>query len=152
MDIQWKAKSFNELTTADLYEIIVLREAVFVVEQNCVYQDADGKDFEAIHLCAKLKGVLVAYCRIYPENGAVHIGRVVTSSEYRKKGLAYELMQKAHDLAAGNYPEFKEIHISAQKYLEEFYLNLEYKIVGGEYLEDGIPHIKMHRLMPEPQS
>jgi ElaA protein len=152
MDIQWTAKSFNELTAADLYEIIVLREAVFVVEQNCVYQDADGKDFAALHLCGKHNGALVAYCRIYPEKGAIHIGRVVTASEYRKKGLAYELMQKAHDLTARKFPDFKEIHISAQKYLEEFYLKLGYKVVGEEYLEDGIPHIEMHRLLPESQS
>jgi ElaA protein len=152
MDIQWNAKSFDELTTTDLYEIVVLREAVFVVEQNCVYQDADGKDFAALHLCGKHNGALVAYSRIYPEKGAIHIGRVVTASEYRKKGLAYELMHKAHDLAAKNYSGFNEIHISAQKYLEEFYRKLGYKIVGEEYLEDGIPHIAMYRLMPEPQS
>lgn len=152
MDIQWTAKSFNELTTTDLYEIIVLREAVFVVEQNCVYQDADGKDFAALHLCGKHNGALVAYCRIYPENGAIHIGRVVTASEYRKMGLAYELMQRAHHFTASKFQGFKEIHISAQKYLEKFYRKLGYKVVGDEYLEDGIPHIEMHRLVPESQA
>jgi len=149
MDIQWKTRTFNELSTVDLYEIIVLREIVFIVEQNCVYQDADGKDLAANHLTGKHRGTLVAYCRIYPENGAVHIGRVVTSSEYREIGLAYELMHRAHRLIEKQYSDFKEIHISAQKYLQKFYSKLGYQVVGGEYLEDGIPHIEMKRLVRE---
>lgn len=150
MDIQWQASTFSELSKLELYEIIVLREAIFVVEQECIYQDADGKDLAAIHLVGREHGDLVAYCRIYPGDGGVHIGRVATAKAYRKKGLAYQLMEHAHKIAVKRFQGFSEIHISAQKYLQAFYEKIGYEVKGDDYLEDGIPHVAMTRSLVYP--
>jgi len=138
-------KSFDQLDLQELYKILQLRNEVFVVEQNCIYQDADGKDQNAIHLFYKDKDKIAAYTRIfdagkYFENAS--IGRVVVSPDYRKKGLGKKIMADSIDFIH-NHLNQPVIEISAQTYLKKFYNELGFKEKGTEYLEDGIPHIKM---------
>ncbi len=140
-------KRFDELTTEELYKILQLRNEVFVVEQNCIYQDADGKDQEAYHLFYKSDNEIIAYTRIF-ESGKyfdkASIGRVVVSPSYRKQALGKKIMQESIDFIHNQLNE-PEIEISAQTYLKKFYNELGFIEKGTEYLEDGIPHIKMIR-------
>ena len=142
----WVYKSFNELTTTELYTILQLRNQVFVLEQACLYQDADGKDEASFHLCGWSEtNKLVAYCRILPPGLSyteASIGRVLTAGTQRKKGSGKELMERA---IAETFVLFKvnHIRISAQEYLKSFYQNLGFKSIGNSYLEDNIPHIEM---------
>ena len=143
--MKWKIKTFNELTTTELYEILRIRAEVFVVEQSCVYQDLDLKDKKAYHLFLEDNDEVVAYLRIlekdvsYPE---ISIGRVLVKEEYRGRGLARKLMQKAVSFIEEVLRE-KEIRISAQKYLLKFYKSLGFTVVSEVYLEDGIEHVEM---------
>lgn len=146
MPFSWSVKHFSELTTTELYKIMQLRLAVFSVEQDCPYQDADDKDQDAWHLVAKNEqGELVAYSRILPPGISykeVSIGRVISSSSVRGTGTGKLLMQKSFDFV---YEKFGRvpIRISAQCYLTRFYTELGFKVVGEEYIEDHIPHIEM---------
>lgn len=139
-------KSFEELTTQELYTILNMRSEVFVVEQNCVYQDIDGKDLESYHAFMHVDDVMTAYLRILPGKvsgmDAPSIGRVVVPLIHRGKGYSRELIRIAKKFV---YNELHEtsIVISAQLYLLDFYKSLEFNEVGDSYLEDGIPHIKM---------
>lgn len=139
-------QSFHELTTTALYAICQAREAVFVVEQACVYQDLDGLDEKCLHLQGFIDNTLIAYARIIPPD--IHpmakpaIGRVLTLSDYRGGGLARQLMQHAILACHTHYPR-QPIYISAQSYLLTFYQSLGFVIQGDSYLEDGIPHIDM---------
>ena len=145
MPLQWEYKSFDELSVAELYAILQLRNEVFSVEQNCVYQDADDKDQPAYHLCGWHKNKLAAYCRILPKGiSYAHpsIGRVVTSPQHRKDGYGRELMQLAVKKTIEQFDD-TIIIISAQLYLKKFYESIGFAQMSGEYLEDGIPHIKM---------
>lgn len=145
IDINWTYKNFNELTVAELYCILELRSEVFVVEQNCVYQDIDGKDVGSLHLCGWLKNQLVAYCRILPPGLSYEqpsIGRVVTNAAHRKDGHGKQLMQRAIQKTYILYKS-SQIKIGAQQYLFNFYNELGFRQVGQPYLEDGIPHIYM---------
>jgi len=144
--MEWSCKNFNELTSHELYAILQLRSEVFVVEQNCLYQDIDGKDQNAYHLMGWENEQLAAYIRLIPK-GISHpdypsIGRVVTSPAYRKSGIGRELMkrsiQQCYELF-GKTP----IKIGAQVYLSKFYESLGFKQVGDAYDDDGIPHIEM---------
>ena len=140
-------KSFYELTTDELYNILQLRSEVFVVEQNCVYQDIDFKDQKALHVLGFKDDKIVAYTRIfkpsnYFENSS--IGRVVVKENERKFGYGHDVM-KASINAIKNYFKEEKITISAQKYLTKFYETHGFNEVGNEYLEDGIPHIRMDR-------
>lgn len=141
--LRWHDRSFAELTTPELYAIIMLRERVFVVEQNCVYLDADGVDPVCRHLWADAAGAIHAYLRIvpagvkYPE---VAIGRVIIAPEARGTGLGKELMTRGIAAADG-----APIRISAQAHLQKFYGDLGFVAVGEAYDEDGIPHIEMTR-------
>lgn len=146
--MNWKVKKFLELSTQEVYNILRLRAAIFVVEQNCVYQDLDGKDENSIHVFASDSENIVAYARIvlpgisYQE---ISIGRVVVAEEYRYQKLGFNVMKKAInviELEMGKQP----IRISAQSHLEKFYRSLDFKPTGKSYLEDGIPHIEMLRL------
>ncbi len=146
MTISWKIKPFEELTTKELYEIFQLRLAVFSVEQNAPYQDADGKDLKAFHLMGyNPGGELIAYARILPAGIAydeVSIGRVVTPQKARGTGAGKILVKNALEFIAeqlGAVP----IRISAQSYLIKFYSDFGFKTVGEEYLEDSLPHIEM---------
>ena len=143
--LQWTYKSFDELTNRELYAIMQLRMEIFSVEQNCVYQDADNKDFQSFHLSAWDDKILVAYCRILPPELSfkeASIGRVITAAAYRKNGTGRALMQKAIALTLQQF-DCKQITIGGQLYLKKFYNSLGFTQVSDTYLEDGIPHIEM---------
>jgi len=145
MHLNWVFKRFDELSVAELYAIMKLRSEVFVVEQNCVYQDADGKDLQSMHLCGWDGGNLAAYTRIIPPGisyAEASIGRVVTAPAYRKSGAGRKLMEESikHTLHVFNC---RSIKIGAQVYLTKFYQSLGFTQSSNEYLEDGIPHIEM---------
>ncbi|WP_299246950.1 GNAT family N-acetyltransferase [uncultured Aquimarina sp.] len=147
MDIEFRIKHFNELELIELYKILRLRAEVFVVEQDCVYQDIDNKDQKALHVIGYKNDEIVAYTRIfndgdYFENAS--IGRVVVSENVRKYGYGHDLIKKSIE---GIKEEFHadQIKISAQCYLKRFYEKHGFKQIGEEYLEDGIPHIAMIR-------
>tara|TARA_B110000881_G_scaffold72079_1_gene62603 strand:- start:1682 stop:2125 length:444 start_codon:yes stop_codon:yes gene_type:complete len=137
--------TYHQLSKEMLYQIIRLRLEVFVLEQNCIYQDLDNKDQKAIHLVGEEDGKLIAYTRLfkkgdYFENAS--IGRVIVKKESRKKDYGKTIMQKSIEELKNEHNE-ENIEISAQKYLIKFYLDLGFKKIGEEYLEDNIPHIKM---------
>ena len=140
-----KTKYFNQLTLNELYDILKLRSEVFVVEQNCVYQDLDGKDEKALHIIGKKNNKIAAYTRVFQPGDyfkEASIGRVVVSKEERQHNYGYDIM-KASIKAIQDHYNVTEIKLSAQTYLRKFYNNLEFKEIGEEYLEDGIPHIAM---------
>lgn len=148
--MNWTFKNFNELTTTELYDILTLRNKVFVVEQNCIYNDTDGKDKQSWHLFGHIDNKLFAYARISPPGlsyAEASIGRVVIDSEYRSKGHGIELMKVAIEKTVSLF-KVKNIRISAQCYLLKFYSDLSFTPVGEEYLEDGIPHREMFLLRP----
>ena len=145
--VNWTIKRFDELTLDELYNILQLRAEVFIVEQNCVYNDPDGKDRSAWHLLATEDDKLAAYTRILPAGlsyDSPAIGRVVTSSSKRRSGLGRELMRRSIEACEKLFGK-TSITLSAQVYLQSFYESLGFIVVGEEYLEDGIPHIKMSR-------
>ncbi len=145
MILTWKFAAFHELTVDELYAMITLRNEVFVVEQNCVYQDADNKDQISYHLSGWHDKTLVAYCRILPPGisyNEASIGRVCTSPTYRNTGSGKELMKTAIEKTLQQF-SCKTIVISAQLYLNKFYSELGFIQISDPYLEDNIPHIKM---------
>ena len=140
-------KSFSELTTTELYKILQLRSEVFVVEQDCVYQDIDGKDQKAIHVIGYKGKNVVAYTRLFKPGyyfEEASLGRVVVKHSERHHQYGYDIMNASIEAIKSYYNE-TVIKISAQCYLKNFYNNLEFFEVGEEYLEDGIPHIGMIR-------
>jgi len=145
--IVFKCLFFSQLSLEELYEIMALRQEVFVVEQDCPYLDADGKDKQAWHLLGYSQDQkLVAYTRLIDKGGSykdyASIGRVVTSASVRKEGYGKLLMQESirQTILLFNNPPIK---ISAQVYLDRFYRSLGFEPVGEGYLEDNIPHIAM---------
>lgn len=144
-NIAWKLTSFEDLTNIELYEILHLRNLVFVQEQNCVYVDTDGLDNRSLHYTGYLNNELVAYVRLLPPGLSfknASIGRVLTKKSVRRKGFGKMLMQKAIALCLQTFL-VNEIDISAQLYLKKFYTQLGFTCCGAQYLEDNIPHIKM---------
>jgi ElaA protein len=138
-------KTFKELTTPELYEILQLRSEVFVVEQDCVYQDLDGKDQKSLHVIGFKDEKVIAYTRIFKPGfyfEEASIGRVVVAAKQRKHKYGYAIMEASIKAVKEQYNE-TIIKISAQCYLKKFYNNLGFKEIGAEYLEDGIPHIAM---------
>jgi ElaA protein len=145
MPIQWDLKSFDELTAPELYAILQLRNEVFVVEQKCVYQDTDGKDPFALHLCGRVEHKLVAYTRILPPGISfteASIGRVVISPSRRGEGTGRLLMKESIRIAFNRFT-CTRLKIGAQIYLVKFYTSLGFLPCSDPYLEDGIPHIGM---------
>lgn len=143
MDSQ--TKSFQDLTNRELYQILQLRTEVFVVEQDCVYQDMDGKDIKALHVIGTVKNEIIAYTRIFrPGDYMDHacIGRVVVKKSGRQGGYGKEIMLASLKAIKDNFKE-TTVHLSAQTYLEKFYNGLGFTAVGETYLEDGIPHVLM---------
>jgi len=144
-ELSFYYRSYNDLTKRELFDIYFLRQEVFIVEQNCVYQDIDQKDHYSYHLMAYDKEILVAYLRIvhpgisYDEPS---IGRVLTKMGYRGRGIAKNIMQFAIQKVRDVY-KHSNIRISAQEYLIPFYTSLNFETVGEVYLEDDIPHIEM---------
>ncbi|HGO5824575.1 TPA: GNAT family N-acetyltransferase [Mannheimia haemolytica] len=141
-NLSWHAKRFDELSTQELFEIYHARTAVFVVEQNCAYQEVDHKDLQAVHFFAKNAKNLTAYCRLIPADDGMHIGRVLVVNQFRGSGLARELVQKAIDYCQEHFPAHP-IHAQAQSYLQTFYEIFGFKAVSAVYLEDGIEHLDM---------
>ena len=138
-------KRFNELSTHELYAVLQLRAEVFVVEQDCVYQDLDNKDLDAYHVLGVLDTKIVAYARIFKPGDYFlesSIGRIVVKKEFRKFQYGYQLVQNSIQFIENSLQQ-NTILISAQSYLTKFYNSLGFTQVGEEYLEDGIPHIKM---------
>ncbi len=143
----WTCKPFSELTNTELYFILQLRNEVFVVEQNCPYQDCDLKDLKAWHLMGTEEGKLLAYTRLLPQGypyGEASIGRVVTSPAARNRGLGKLLMKESIRQIASIY-DTGNIRIGAQLYLKSFYESFGFLQQGDMYLEDDIPHIIMLR-------
>ena len=144
-ELNYYFRSYNELTKRELFDIYFLRQEVFIVEQNCVYQDIDQKDHYSYHLMAYDEEILVAYLRIvhpgisYDEPS---IGRVLTKIGYRGRGISKNIIQSAIQKVRDVY-KHSNIRISAQEYLIPFYTSLNFESVGEVYLEDDIPHIEM---------
>lgn len=143
--MSWKIKKFDELTTTELYNILKERAQVFVVEQNCVFQEVDGKDLDSYHLFREDNGRVIAYVRIVPAGLSFDewsIGRVIVHKDYRGNGLAYELMNQAIEFLNSEL-KIKTIKIQAQEYLHKFYSSFGFQSFSEVYLEDDIPHIDM---------
>jgi ElaA protein len=145
-NITWQCAAFSELSAAQLYAILKVRSEVFVVEQNCVYQDMDGLDLQCLHLIAWTDDQQVAaYLRVVPPGlkyAEVSLGRVVSSHTVRGTGIGKKLMVNAMDLVEQNYPG-QPVLIQAQSYLENFYQSFGFVTVSDVLLEDGIPHFMM---------
>lgn len=143
--MNFEFKHFTELTTDELHDILQLRAEIFVVEQDCVYNDLDGLDKEAVHQFFKKEGKIVAYSRLlkpgkrFPD---FSIGRLIVAESERGTGLGIQLMEEAKEFILKEW-QAKRIKISAQKYLRKFYENLGFVVVTEEYLEDNIPHYGM---------
>lgn len=145
--IFWNIKSFEELTTQELYKIIRARVEVFVIEQDTPYQDLDNYDQKALHIWAEQDGELLAYCRIFDKGikySETSIGRVLTTANARKKGLGKELISIAIENIEKLF-KTSEIRISAQDYLIKFYSDFGFVDTGKKYLEDNLPHTEMKR-------
>ena len=142
--MEWKLKKFDDLTSDELYGILKLRSEVFVVEQDCVYQDLDDKDQLSYHLFLENDCETVAVSRIIPENVSyeeMSIGRVVVKENFRGQGLSKIMMKKAIDFIVDDLGK-SEIRLSGQAYLVDFYENLGFKKVSDVYMEDNIEHFE----------
>jgi ElaA protein len=138
-------KNFQDLSNTEIYQILRLRSEVFVVEQECIYQDIDNKDKNAVHIFLKEKNEIIAYSRVFKEKEYFEnpsIGRVVVANKRRMYGVGKKIMNISIDYIKQNI-KAKSIEISAQKYLKKFYSNLGFIQEGDEYLEDNIPHLRM---------
>lgn len=148
MTLHWTIKPYDELTLTELYELLRLRVEVFIVEQNCVFQDLDRQDDKAYHLLGYAEGnELAAYARLFDAGLSyeeVAIGRVIVSPAHRRRGFGQELMRQAIAYCEVLYGA-QPIRIGAQQYLERFYQEFGFAQCGEGYLEDGIPHIPMRR-------
>ena len=145
MSIQWVTKKFEAISVVELYEILRLRSEIFVVEQNCVYQDLDNKDQKALHLFGILDGKIIAYSRLFKAGDYFDfssIGRVVVDPIYRNKKIGHELILQAIAKIKRHFDE-QNITISAQLYLKQFYESHGFIQTSEMYLEDNIPHIEM---------
>jgi len=141
----WHCKDFYDLSTEELYDILQLRTEIFVVEQNCVFQDIDGKDQDAYHLMCYDNETLIAYTRLLPAGRSYQecsIGRVVTKKTNRGTGIGKELMEISIEYCYRFFGR-SPIRIGAQLYLEKFYSSFGFQKVSDIYMEDGIPHIEM---------
>ena len=137
----WEIKEWSELSIKEMENIFLLRSEVFVVEQNCVYQDIDGKDHKAKHVLGKINNEVVAYSRIFKPGDyfkEASFGRTVVKKAYRGKKIGHDLVKKCLE----NMKD-ESIKISAQSYLKKFYSSHGFNAEGKEYLEDGIPHTAM---------
>ncbi|MEI8278834.1 MAG: GNAT family N-acetyltransferase [Bacteroidota bacterium] len=148
MPLRWILKKYQDLSVDELYDILQLRNKVFIVEQNCPYQDLDNKDKKGWHLSGyNDKGQIVAYSRLLPQGVSydeVSIGRVVTEPEYRRTLLGKELMKESIERIHKEFGNVA-IRIGAQLYLRSFYEGFEFIQTREPYMEDGIPHIEMIR-------
>ena len=147
MNLEWKIKRFEALSIKELYDLLQLRSEVFVVEQNCVYQDIDGKDQKALHLIGEDNGKIVAYARLFKPKDyfeQASVGRVVVKETSRANKLGHILMREAIKAIEAHFAATK-ITISAQLYLKKFYESHGFIQTSEMYLEDDIPHIEMKK-------
>lgn len=143
MDIH--SKTFDELSTTELHDLLQLRSEVFVVEQDCVYQDIDGKDRAALHIIGLEDGELVAYARCFAPGiyfSEAAIGRIVVKDNKRASGYGDDIVKASIEAISKHY-KTSTIKLSAQTYLVHFYEKHGFVSIGEPYLEDGIPHIAM---------
>jgi ElaA protein len=147
MSLIWKIKPFERLSVNELYDLLRLRSEIFVVEQNCVYLDLDGKDKVALHLFGEFEGAIVAHARLFKPGISfdfASIGRVVVDSKYRDRKWGNELMKEAIAAIELHFGE-TQITIGAQLYLKKFYESHGFMATSEMYLEDNIPHIEMQK-------
>lgn len=147
MKLRWEWKRFDDLTADELYTILQVRQEVFVLEQNCLYLDADGKDRKSFHLMGFSSNDILAYARIVEPGvsyAEVSIGRILSSEKARGTGAGVELMEQALSRIEQQYGKVP-VRISAQTYLLKFYQKFGFESTGKEYLEDEIPHTEMLR-------
>lgn len=145
--IHFKWYKFSDLTVEQLYTMLAMRSDIFVVEQNCVYLDPDGKDIFAMHLLGQEENSLVAYMRLFPPTDIenfILFGRVLTARSARTKGYGKKMMEELLSYCHKYYPGIT-IKCSAQFYLKKFYEGFGFKTVSDVYEEDGIPHISMQK-------
>lgn len=136
-------KTFSEITTQELKAIYQLRQQVFIIEQNCPYPDIDDDDLDACHVFLSQTQSIDAYARILTDaDGDFHIGRVVVCAGQRHRGLGYALMTAAIKICRDR-ASHRDIIISAQSYLRDFYQSLGFQATQDYYLEDNIPHMRM---------
>ncbi len=139
--MEFKAKYFNQLTPAELYEILKSRCEIFMLEQNIICQDMDNADYESRHYFFEEDGRVIAYLRVFKENDeTVHMGRVLTLNH--KKGMGRLLMEKSIDEIKKDFA-CKKITLNAQKQAEGFYKKMGFKTVSGDFLEEGVIHVAM---------
>lgn len=140
-----RVKHFKDLSLKELYALLQLRADVFVIEQDCIYPDIDGKDEQALHILGFYEDKLVAYTRCFAPNlyfEEAAIGRVVVQKSQRKYGFGHQILKASMQAIEDKY-QTKKIKLSAQQYLTKFYESHEFNSLGKGYLEDGIPHITM---------
>ena len=143
--MNFEFKPFSELTNVELYDILRIRSEIFVVEQNCVYNDLDGLDKQAVHQFMKKNNEIIAYSRLLPSGTRFpecSIGRVIVKKSERGTGFGIQMMEEAKSYILKEWKATR-IKISAQRYLQKFYENLGFTVVSDMYLEDGIPHYGM---------
>ncbi|MFC4559946.1 GNAT family N-acetyltransferase [Virgibacillus kekensis] len=141
----WHIKTFQELSNEELYALMKIRVEVFVVEQECPYPELDDNDQQAIHYFYEENGRIVANVRILPSGSKykeVSIGRVLVAKEFRGKGFAKEIMNRAIDFIVNEWNE-KKIFLQGQEHLKKFYSDLGFTQISDAYMDDGIPHIDM---------
>lgn len=145
--IKWSIKSINELSATEYHRILALRTCIFVVEQDCPYQEADDKDLLSYHVYGLLNGTVVAVCRIIPpavSYSEISIGRVAVAKKYRGTNVGNELMIQSLSFILKKW-DTQSVRISAQEHLQKFYSRFGFKTVSYVYLEDNIPHVEMLR-------
>ncbi|MDY7579986.1 GNAT family N-acetyltransferase [Herbaspirillum sp. RTI4] len=149
-ELEWQWIAFSDMTARQLYEVMILRQRIFLIEQNCVYQDADGLDSISLHGCGRTSAGIQAYARIVPPHTACPqpaIGRVLVTPSWRSRGTGSDLMRRALAQSERLYCG-RDIALSAQFHLQEFYGRLGFRAVGSQYDDAGIPHIDMLRVAP----
>lgn len=150
--ICWDVARIHDLTTQALYDIMALRQEVFVVEQDCAYLDADGRDLSALWVQGYAGDELVAHARVLPPGVSYpepSIGRVVVSARHRGRQIGQRLMRTSLRALADHFGT-ASCRISAQTYLIPFYSRFGFRVTGPEYLEDGLPHREMYRTEDDP--
>lgn len=144
--MEWRIKSFSDLSSLELYKILQLRINVFMLEQDCLYPECDDKDLKGQHLYLVVEDQCLAYARLLPPDvsypNCSSIGRVVVHADHRQHKYGQVLMERAIAYLKNEFPEVP-IRISAQEYLKRFYTNFGFKIESDVYLEDDIPHLEM---------
>ncbi len=147
--LTWCWFKFNNLTLAQLYDVMVLREKTFAHEQRCTETDLDGLDKQAIHLLGMQSDEIIAYARILPPGvyakDTVSFGRLIITQQHRGKGLGKQMMQEIINYISDHYPDMP-VKFSAQTYLQSFYEKFNFRAVGDVYDEGGIPHILMQKM------